>query len=110
MQREEVIEERDFHSVPKKDLEFEVSQQGVVRGSTCLNLTPSQAQKEQHLQVVYDGEVTIWNFGTIATPTEGLKANGDSMSYLESSPQIILFEPMMLYRISEVRCCLKVTN
>ena len=33
-QQEEVTEERDRHPIPKKHLEYEVSQGGVVRGST----------------------------------------------------------------------------
>ena len=35
-QQEEVTEERDLHQIPKKYLEYEVSQGRVVRGSTLI--------------------------------------------------------------------------
>ena len=43
-QQEEVIEETDLRPIPKKYLEYEVSQGGVVRGSTVIETAhPGQA-------------------------------------------------------------------
>ena len=43
-QQEEVIEETDLRPIPKKYLEYEVSQGGVVRGSTLTEIIhPGQA-------------------------------------------------------------------
>ena len=43
-QQEEVIEETDLRPIPKKYLEYEVSQGGVVRGSTLIETAhPGQA-------------------------------------------------------------------
>ena len=43
-QQEEVIEETDLRPIPKKYLEYEVSQGGVVRGTTLIETAhPGQA-------------------------------------------------------------------